>query len=312
MFNFKRGLSADMVESLNEEYERDGWWTALVDDPQLFIAIRNEYLNVYWKGNSLLKLFLENGRLVGQVHYKYMLRPEINGNPYLRIEGGKLHSANPADLFLSDLSCVASLKRAADVYTGEEKAGVHKIVMSNHNIIDVEIAFGTENEQSGARVAQRIDFAALQLESHGPELTFYEAKMFNNPELRGKGDANPKVLTQLKKYKDFLQNCESEVIDSYRKTCGNLVSLSGVKEKFSSMNSLLTDIASGALTLSIDPDVRLAVFGYDRDQGNGKIWEPHCDKLKHGLKNLCPQAGTLLLMNGDPNGFTTGISSPAR
>lgn len=78
------------------------------------------------------------------------------------------------------------------------------------------------------------------------------------------------------------------------------------------MHSLLDDIAKGELPLSINPDVRLAVFGYDRDQGNGKIWEPHCDKLKHGLKNLCPQAGTLLLMNGDPNGFTTGISSPDR
>lgn len=73
MCNFKRGLSADLVESLNEEYERGGWWKALADDPQLFIAVRDDYLNVYWKGNSLIRLFLQNGRLVGEVHYKYML-----------------------------------------------------------------------------------------------------------------------------------------------------------------------------------------------------------------------------------------------
>ena len=85
LFNFTHGLSADLVKSLNEEYRDGGWWKALVDDPQVFIAIRDEYLNVYWNGNSLLKLFLQNDRLVGEVHYKYMLRPEINGNPYIRI-----------------------------------------------------------------------------------------------------------------------------------------------------------------------------------------------------------------------------------
>ncbi len=310
MCNFKRGLSADLVESLNEEYERGGWWKALADDPQLFIAVRDDYLNVYWKGNSLLRLFLQNGRLVGEVHYKYMLRPEVDGNPYLKIEGGKVQSANPAAWFLSDISSVASLKRAADVYAGEEKAGVHKIVMSNHNIIDVEIAFGTENEQSGAKVAQRIDFAALRLESHGPELKFYEAKRFNNPELRADGEHAPSVIGQLKKYKDFLRSCESELITSYRKVCGNLVSLSGIKEKFASMDSLLTAIANGERALSINPDVRLAVFGYNRDQGNGDGWKPHRAKLETCLESLCPQAGALLLMKGEPKGFTTGISSP--
>lgn len=302
MFNFKRGLSADLVKSLNEEYRDGGWWKALVDDPQVFIAIRDEYLNVYWNGNSLLKLFLQNDRLVGEVHYKYMLRPEINGNPYIRIEGGKVQSVNPADLFLSDLSNLASIKRAADVYAGEEKTGVHKIVMSNRNIIDVEIAFGTENEQSGARVAQRIDFAALRLENHGPELRFYEAKTFNNPELRAEGELPPPVLSQLKKYKDFLCSCESDLITAYRKVCGNLVSLSGFEKRFS-MHSLLDDIAKGELPLSINPDVRLVVFGYDRAQDNGDAWKIHRAKLKDE---------TLLLMKGDPKGFTTGISSPDR
>lgn len=311
MCNFKRGLSADLVKSLNEEYERGGWWQALVDDPQLFIAVRDDYLNVYWKGNSLLRLFLQNGRLVGEVHYKYLLRPEINGNPYLRFEGGKVQSVNPADLFFSDLSSIASLKRAADVHAEGEKKGVHKIVMSNHNIMDVEIAFGTENEQSGAKVAQRIDFAALRLESHGPELRFYEAKQFNNPELRADGEQVPPVLSQLKKYKDFLRSCESDLIASYRKVCGNLVSLSGFEKRFS-MHSLLNDIAKGELPLSINPDVRLAVFGYDRDQDKGDIWATHLEKLESCLKTLCPNAGTLLLKKGDPKGFTNGISSPAR
>lgn len=310
MSNFKRGLGPDLVRVLEEEYNRLSWWYAMANDPELFIAIRDEYLNVYWKGNSLLKLFLQDGRLVGEVHYKYMLRPKSN-TPYLRIEGGKVMSANHADYFLSDLSSIEYLKSSADIHAGPEKSGVHKIVMSNLNVIDVEIAFGTENEQSGAKVAERIDFAALRLESQGPEVVFYEAKTFSNGDLRAVGERSPRVVSQLKRYRDFLRDSESEVINSYRKVCGNLVSLSGVRERegISSMRDLLADIESGKRPLKINPNVRLVVFGYDRDQANGSIWKPHREKLETHLRDLCPHAGTLLLMKGDPKDFTTGISS---
>ncbi len=304
MFQFKRGLRPEFVKRLNDEYESGGWWKAIADDPQLFIAIRDEYLNVYWKGNSLLKLWMHGDTLAGEVHYKYLLRPEVATSQYLQIEGGQLRLGSPADFFFADLSDIAGLKRAAEVYAGEEKMGVHKIVASNFNVIDVEVAFGTENNQSGARVAQRIDFAALRHGKSGLELTFYEAKTFTNPELRANGKAAP-VLGQLERYRHFLRSAQSDLMLSYRKVCGNLVSLHGVRNRFSAIHGVLGDVAQGVCDLRISTDVRLVVFGYDRDQHNGPVWAAHRQKLRAAL-------GRNLLFKGSAKGFTNGISTPVR
>ncbi len=304
MFQFKRGISPDFVGRLNDEYKRGGWWKAIADDPSLFIAIRDEYLNVYWKGNSLLRLWMQGNALAGAVHYKYLLRPEAKTTPYLQIEDGRFRLENPTDFFLDDVTDIADLRRAADVFAGEEKTGVHQIVMSNPNIIDVEVAFGAEDEQSGAQVAQRIDFAALRHGKVGAELAFFEAKTFANPEIRASGRAVP-VFGQLKRYRQFLDGAQADLTSSYRKVCGNLLSLYGVSKKFSALHSVFRDISEGASDLRISNDVRLVVFGYDRDPARGAIWAKHREKLQATL-------GHNLLLKGDPRNFTRGISSPSR
>lgn len=306
MRQFKRGLSPDFVERLNEEYKSGGWWKAIADDQQLFVAIRDEYLNVYWKGNSLLRLRMEAGALIGEAHYKYLLRPDC-ANPYISIAGGYPKIGNPADFFFSDISELAALKRAADVYAGEEKGGVHKIVMSNPNIIDVEVAFGTTNEKSGARVAQRIDFAALREINGAWELAFYEAKAFSNPELRANGEDVP-VLSQIEGYKQFLREAKAEIADSYRTVCGNLFSLQGkgLNGRYEFIRAGLNNLAAGQCDFKISDDVRLVVFGYDGDQANGKIWEIHHSKL---CASPTLQRGKHLLLRGDPKKLTAGISA---
>lgn len=300
MRQFKRGLSPDFIQRLNKEYESGGWWKAIADDPQLFIAIRDAYLNVYWKGNSLLRLRMEGDALVGEVHYKYLLRPDV-ANPYLPIEDGRPRGSNSADFFLNDLSDLAAVKRAADAYAGEEKSGVHKIVMSNPNIIDVEVAFGAINSESGARVAKRIDFAALREIKGIWELVFYEAKAFSNPELRAAGKDAP-VVNQIKGYTLFLRDAQADVIDSYRTVCSNLRSLHGVKKRFSVMDDALTSIGEGTCEFKISADVRLVVFGYDGDQDKGLVWAEHRQKLRSSL-------GDRLLLKGEAKGLTRGISS---
>lgn len=211
---------------------------------------------------------------------------------------------NHADFFFSDFSDVSALKRAADVYAGEEKIGVHKIVMSNPNIIDVEIAFSTTNEKSGARVAQRIDFAALKRDGAAWELVLYEAKAFSNPELRATGEGVP-VLKQIEGYKQFLRAARDEITDSYRTVCGNLLALHGVNKRLGNLQHGLKEIAEGWCDFRVSDDVRLVVFGYDSDQANGKVWGKHLEKL------CVPgslEKGRTLLLCGDPKQLTNGIS----
>lgn len=150
MSQFKRGISQQFVDRLNAEYKAGGWWRAIADDRELFVAIRKDYLNVYLNGNSLLKLWQEGNQLVGETHYKYLLAPET-ARPYVKVVGGKALIDEAAALFTSDLSDLAALKRAAKAYSGDEKKGVHQIAMSNPNVIDVEIAFGSENEDIGKK-----------------------------------------------------------------------------------------------------------------------------------------------------------------
>ena len=43
------------MEALNELYDQpDGWWRRLLDDEELFLAVRDDYVNIYYLGCSLL------------------------------------------------------------------------------------------------------------------------------------------------------------------------------------------------------------------------------------------------------------------
>jgi len=304
MFKFSHVISAPFVDRLNREYNLGGWWKAIADDRELFVAMRDEYINVYWKGNSLLKLRFKDGELIGETHYKYLLRPEVETQTYVRIENGQTKLAAPANLFMPDISDLAALKRAANVYAGDEKKGVHQIVMSNANVIDVEIAFSTEHEKTGLLTAKRIDFSALKMAPSGPEIVFFEAKLFTNKELRADGPVVP-VFGQLNQYRNYLGDAlnVSNLITSYRQTCGNLVSLEGVCNRYGAMLEVMKEIAANKVDLKINSDVRLVVFGFDSDQKDGKVWAGHRQKLE--------ALGENLLLKGSAQGFTRGISSVA-
>ncbi len=304
MFNFSHVIGVPFVDRLNREYSLDGWWKAIADDRELFVAIRDGYLNVYWKGNSLVKLRFEGGELIGETHYKYLLRPEVETQTYVRIENGETKLASPENLFMPDITDLAALKRAANAYAGDEKKGVHQIVLSNANVIDVEIAFSTENEKTKLVTAKRIDFSALKMAPSGPEIVFFEAKLFTNKEIRADGPVVP-VFDQLRQYGDFLRDGKnvSNLISSYRQTCGNLAALEGVCSRYGSMLEVMKEAATNKIDLKINSDVRLVVFGFDSDQRDGKVWAGHRQKLE--------VLGENLLLKGNAHGFTRGISSAA-
>ena len=157
---FNRGLSDEFVEALNREYAKAGWWRTLVDDPELFVAIRDKRVNVYWRGCSLAEVRLEADEVVGRTHYKYLLRPSMS-TPYVEFADGAYRVPNRTrTLFVESPGEVRALRRAAEPYAGEEKTGVHRIILSNPNILDVEIAFGLPATEKTDASAPRVDFAA--------------------------------------------------------------------------------------------------------------------------------------------------------
>lgn len=297
---FTRHLEQGFLKGLNDVYDGDNrWWRNLADDPDIFIAIRGGYLNAYYKGSSLLRLSQKGGGLCGDIHYKYLLKPERKPE-YVSVVDGTPAIRSHEDFFLTDLSDVGSLKKAADLYAGTEKAGVHDIIKKNPNIVDVEIAFGSEKGDDGKSTVPRLDFAALQETADGIRLVFFEAKHFSNGGLRAK-NGQPAVLTQIERYGGLLNRHAATVLESYQQMFSSLLCMKGANVRNPARDRLMQMVASGEKPLELDPDPRLVVFGFDADQKAGPYWSVHLQKLKDAL-------GTRFLAKGDTKGFTSGIS----
>ncbi len=291
-FKFNRGISAEFVEALNEEYKKCGWWRNLVDDQETFVAIREGYLNVYYRGCSLLELSYTDRRLVGKVNYKYLVQPNLKDEEVTVINGKPGLDTHRKLIFIEDLvnvENVKALKNAAEPYAGEEKTGVHDIIHNRHNrakVLDVEITFG-----GGGR--RRIDLAALCPSRGGIEVRFYEAKHFSNHgALRVKAaHRDPEVIKQVDVYSDLLERYRAQIEESYRKVCCNLSKLDGIGARDLGRHKLLKGIANDPTQLRINPKCRLLVFGFDEDQRDGPNWEPHRDKLYKRLPDRVLMAG---------------------
>ena len=298
MRTFKRGLNEAFVNYLNEEYERAGWWRRVLHDRNLFIGIRDNYLNVYYQGNSILLLTLDRGHLVGKTHYKFLRRENMR-SPYIRSLNGQAQVSQSSlpRLFIQDLSNLRSLKAACRPYAGVEKGGVHDIIKSNWNVVDVEIALTGQKDDELKPTALRVDFAALQEKTESIELVFFEAKHFSNPELRANGSGTPRVVGQVQRYQKLVERYREQIESSYRRICQNLVALKGLRAP-----KIVREVAEGKKPLRISNQPRLVIFGFDEDQKNGKVWTHHRNKL-------CDMIGrNRVLLRGNAKGFTSGIS----
>ncbi|MDE0433768.1 MAG: hypothetical protein OXH92_07130 [Bryobacterales bacterium] len=281
---FRRGLTVEFVNRLNEMYQVGGWWRNMVEDKDFLIAIRDNYINIYFQGCSVLKLSwsLRKKEIIREIHYKYLLKPSIEDSPYIGF--GKAGPNLPPDLrsiFLDGLDDVGELKRAVMPYADAEKKGVHDIVVSgkNPNVLDLEIAI------SEGKSAPRIDLAEVQ-EYTGPsrmvKLVFYEAKHFKNKELRSSTDQVP-VVRQIIRYSKLIAKNRDSLLTSYQQVCRNLTKLEGVGQQNSERHAILRDIATGYKQLQIDDQPRLIAFGFDKDQRDGANWKPHEEKLRNAL-----------------------------
>ena len=297
MDTFSRGLEEGFVEALNREYEKDGsWWKGFVDDKELFLAIRDNYVNVYYHGCSILKLAWQNGVILGEIHYKYLLRPKLTiGHEYIDVRDGKIDFPGKVNnFFIEDLIDIDNLKRAAKPYAGSEKIGVHDIVLSNYNVLDVEIAFG-RSEREGA---SRIDLSILERIGEKINIVFFEAKHFDSKELRVMGDAKPKVIHQIERYADFLRKNRDTIIDSYRRVCCNLRNLNGIDKRNPERHEILDGVVDGSILLHIDEEPELVIFGFDADQRGGKSWHPHREKIKSQLGSKVHFVGSVKRWSG--------------
>lgn len=286
--SFKRGLSHDAIEAFINYIPNQRWLHSLIEHKNkrsekraTFFAIRNDYINIYGHGGSLVKLTYEAGSIVGETHFKYLLRKKMqNGNVYVPIKDGKpvfkFDKSSIADMFVDSLDDGGLLLDQSKLYAGVEKIGVHQLLMSNPNVLDTEITFNKDTgEDQGSNKKDRIDFCALRKGNGGKlNIVFYEAKHISNPELNGD------VLDQLERYRKQIHERKEQILDSYRLVCKNIVELCNATDINIPFLEYAELVVNDSQSLTVDLNPRLVIFGYDGDQVKGIV-----EKIKTNLIN---------------------------
>lgn len=277
MVGISRGLSDDFINEFNREYDKGSWLYELVHDKEIFMAIRNESINFYYCGCSLIKLDFNRRHkcLTGVTHYKYLLKPKIEGAPYIKFnnDGGIKDPDVLPKLLVNDLHDIKTLKKTVKLFAEGEKVQSYKIVKNHLNIIDTEIALGKDS---------LIDLAVIKEGTKGAEITFYEVKLFENEELRMQ-NMEKGITHQMLKYTDWINKNRNLLTKSYLKVCENIVALKGVGDSgqySANVMDLINRVAKKELKLFIKYEPSLIVTQFDRDQKNGKAWKPHKERLK--------------------------------
>jgi hypothetical protein len=279
---FRRGLNDNFIAALAELAQKPGWWQDVLADASLIIGIRDECFDVYWNGQSLFNANFQDGRVNVNTHVKYLLDPDRDDR--VTLQDGTFHVVSTPMLTSYASGTLSKLKRAADLFSGMEKQGVHAIAKANENIVDVEIMLDAKDLDT-KRNYPRIDIAAFEQRSDGVELVFWEAKLFANKELRASGSSQPKVVGQIKEYIQVLQARETEVLSSYRCIAKNLVAIAAMSNGNRKVGPVIQMVADGEeLRMSSPANVGLVIFGFDSDQkAVGGIGHKHFEKLKDEL-----------------------------
>lgn len=262
----------------------------MVNDKEIFTAIRNESINFYSRGCSIIKLDFNrrNKCLTVSTHYKYLLKPKIKGGPYIKFnnDGGvKDPGFLPPNPLVNDLPDIKTLKNTVKPFAKGEKVQSYKIINNHSNIIDTEIALGKRSF---------IDLAVIKEGNEGAEITFYEVKLFGNKELRMQ-NTEKGITHQMLKYTGWINKNRDLLTKSYHKVCENIVALKGVGDSgqySSNVMDLINGVAKNELELSIRCEPWLIVTQFDQDQLNGKVWKPHKERLKK-------EFGRRLMLVGD-------------
>lgn len=259
---YKRGIiKPNSIKLLNNNVH----FQKMRKDNDLFIAIRNDYLNVYYYGQSICKIEFIRDKIKWTSHKKYL---GIDESGYADSES-----------YLDDLE---RLKMSARKYRGKEKEQVKEQILNNKSmcVIDVEVTFGREEEIG--RLS--IDYVAVEKnENNKICLVFYEAKHSSNSEIRSR--TIPKVFGQIEKYEQALTDPlhKIEILNSYKTIYQNVIDLN-LKNK----SKLTGLVGSNIESIEIDSEPRLIIFEIDPNKMN----DQHFQKLKQefGQKRLILKA----------------------
>lgn len=233
---FIRELSDDLIKKLKTE---SLFIKCLLPDIQkgaVFPAIRNGYIDFYYKGR---RLFHYDGEFSTHIKYASVLIRIGNGNKdYLK------ESSFPEGVSFpkSFEEVYDRIKENCWNYTADEAEGVSELykfspfATPDRDIVllDIEVAFANQETMDAFKSdrkhkkTNRIDILLYNKKSS--TLHFIEAKHFSNGEIKTEV-SEPKVNSQMERYNDEIYNKKQQIFAAYVRYIEILNSLFGTSIK---------------------------------------------------------------------------------
>ena len=285
-----RKLDAEFLDALEAlaTAPAPNWWQDVLRNDDLFIAVRRNSLNVYYRGGSIFKIDWINGRIVPSTHIKYLVR---QAQTYIPLIDGHFQYPATASMWegYEGAETLRQMMRAATSFAGAEKSGLHPLLVGDPAIIDAEIALTrAATDEAATQQQDRLDAAVIRNTETGPEVVFCEAKHFTNGALRANGDGLPAVIGQINDYESALTRYAGALKDGYVEVAKALVRINAMKKLIRSgdaptLHDAILHIAESKLPPAIDAKPHLLIFGFDKAQRDDPAWRVHLQKLEHHL-----------------------------
>lgn len=285
------GVSDAFLDHLDQLARQDGgsWWRDVLKRDDVFLAVRRNSLNVYYRGGSIFRIDDRgDGTASPKTHVKYLIRQQ---QALAELVDGEFRPNGIGWTHYAGQKTLRDMVRAASDLAGAEKTGLHPLIMGSSVVIDVEIALGraqdneiTESMADGTaslanRSLDRLDVATLERQGTDIAVVFHEAKHFTNTALRARSGA-PAVIGQLRRYRSTLSHHTPALIARYQASCRAILRLNAMRRHVRaetgagvplSRDPLVQEVATGNTVLTIDPNPRLIIFGFDADQKKGQL-----------------------------------------
>ncbi len=294
-----RTLDANFLDALEalSTSPTPNWWSDVLRHDDLFIAVRRNSLNVYYRGGSIFKIDWTNGKIVPSTHAKYLVRQVQTYVPL--IEGRFVYPLAPlAWEVYEGKETLDQMMRAANSFAGAEKSGLHPLLIGDPAVIDVEIALTrAAMEETDTQQQDRLDAAMVRSTPSGPEIVFCEAKHFTNPALRARGDNLPAVVGQINDYENALTQYSMSLAEGYIEVSQALVRINSMKRFVRNgaapkLHDAILQIAEHKIPPTIDPRPHLLIFGFDKAQRDDPAWRNHLKKIEIYLNGRVRAIGT--------------------
>jgi hypothetical protein len=278
----------------------ENWWKDLLklwrpsgstaEDHGLRLAVRNNYLNFYSKGQAIARVGFNHAcQPYLETHVKYAFGPDEEIQACARLEGTVIrHPNSEKQLNYNGESTLREWIDQAQEYAGTEKQFVDKLVADNPAIIDLEIALPARGV---GETAPRMDCAGLEREGNVIRIVFWEAKMIGNGGLKSLSE--PAVVRQVRRYHDYLNDSEraQNFVLAYRNVCCLLQEfrkMADVPGRKLNLDQLVSDAGLKDSKLEVDPEPRIIIFG--EKTGNWLSHEKRLWKI-FGIRNLVFEQG---------------------